>query len=80
MNPFRIFCELGDPVHFTNTNNIIEPNTNRHKEVPGFEKYSTDKTTYKYNENNYPAKIIDGNNVFVYIYYLKCHETTRKKF
>jgi len=67
-NPYRIFSMLGSPGLWTNTNNIIETSVTRHSEVPGFDKYSTSKTTYKYNNNGYPIKEITENSEFEYNY------------
>lgn len=67
-NPFKIFNELGNPGLYTNSNNIIETNLIRHEEIPGFEKYSTSTTSYEYNRNNYPIKIITENSEYEYRY------------
>jgi len=67
-NPFKIFNELGYPGLYTNSNNIIETNLTRHEEIPGFEKYSTSTTSYEYNRNDYPIKVITGNSEYEYRY------------
>lgn len=67
-NPFKIFNELGNPGLYTNSNNIIETNLIRHEEIPGFEKYSTSTTSYEYNRNNYPIKVITENSEYEYRY------------
>jgi len=67
-NPFKIFSKLGSPGMLSNVNNIIESSLIRHNEVPGFDKYSTSKTTYKYNSNGYPIKAIYGDSVEEYSY------------
>ncbi|MFB6343524.1 hypothetical protein ACE1ET_17500 [Saccharicrinis sp. FJH62] len=67
-NPFKILNELGSPGLFTNSNNIIETNLIRHEEVPGFEKYSTSTTSYEYNQNDYPIKVITENSEYEYRY------------
>lgn len=67
-NPFRIFNELGNPGLYTNANNIIETNLIRHEEIPGFEKNSTSTTSYEYNQNDYPIKVITGNSEYEYRY------------
>lgn len=67
-NPFIIFNELGNPGLYTNQNNIIETNTIRHEETLGFDKNSTSITSYEYNRNNYPIKVISGNSEYEYRY------------
>ena len=67
-NPFKIFNELGNPGLNTNSNNIIETNLTRHEEIPGFEKYSTSTTSYEYNRNDYPIKVITENSEYEYRY------------
>jgi len=67
-NPFRIFSMTGNPGIFTNFNNIIETRVIRHSDVPGFDKYSTEKRNYKYNSNGYPIKEITENSEFEYNY------------
>ncbi|MFC0876975.1 hypothetical protein ACE01N_10280 [Saccharicrinis sp. FJH2] len=67
-NPFKILNELGSPGLFTNSNNIIETNLIRHEEVPGFEKYSTSTTSYEYNQNDYPIKVLTENSEYEYRY------------
>ena len=68
LNPFRIFSRLSSPGLYTNVNNIIETSVTRHMDVPGFDKYSTSKTTYQYNEIGYPVKAIYGDSVEEYQY------------
>lgn len=67
-NPFKIFNELGNPGLYTNSNNIIETNLIRHEETPGFDKNSTSNTSYEYNRNNYPIKVITGDSEYEYKY------------
>ena len=67
-NPFKIFNKLGNPGLYTNSNNIIETNLIRHEEIPGFEKYSTSTTSYEYNRNDYPIKVITENSGYEYRY------------
>ena len=67
-NPFRIFNELGNPGLYTNSNNIIETNLIRHEEIPGFDKNSTSSTSYEYNRNNYPTKVLTENSEYEYRY------------
>lgn len=67
-NPFIIFNALGNPGLYTNQNNVIETNTIRHEETPGFDKNSTSKTSYEYNRNNYPTKVIADNSEYEYKY------------
>lgn len=67
-NPFLIFNELGNPGLKTNQNNVIEVITIRHEETPGFDKNSTSKTSYEYNRNNYPTKVITENSEYEYKY------------
>lgn len=68
-NPFRIFNETGDPGLYTNPNNVIETTTVRFIHVPGFEEPTISKTSYEYNHNDYPVKVIDGpESVWEYIY------------
>ena len=59
-NPFRIFCMTGSPGTYTNINNVIKTRcTYTHTlGVPGVYSYSNSTTTYQYNKNGYPAKII----------------------
>lgn len=63
-NPFIIFEALGIPGLYTNTNNIIETNSI----FPRIDKYSTSVTTYEYNQNNYPVKVISENDEYGYTY------------
>ena len=67
-NPYQIFSMTGYPGMNTNANNIIETNLTRHYETPGFDKYSTSKNTYQYNENGYPVKVNENGNEFEYNY------------
>jgi hypothetical protein len=67
-NPFAIFKELGNPGLYTNANNVIESNSISYFVTPGKTNYSTSKTTYLYNRNNYPVKVIDENSEFEYRY------------
>ncbi len=67
-NPFVIFNELGNPGLYTNQNNVIETNTIRHEETPGFDKNSTSRISYEYNRNNYPTKVITENSEYEYKY------------
>mgnify|MGYP000915475293 CR=1 FL=1 len=67
-NPFIIFNQLGNPGLYTNQNNVIEVNTIRHEETPGLEKNSTSTTSYEYNRNNYPTKVITENSEYEYRY------------
>lgn len=67
-NPFIIFNELGTPGLYTNRNNVIVVNTISHEENPGFEKNSTITTTYEYNKNNYPTKVVTENSEYEYKY------------
>ncbi len=67
-NPFIIFNQLGNPGLYTNQNNVIEVNTVRHEETPGLEKNSTSITSYEYNRNNYPTKVITENSEYEYRY------------
>jgi len=68
-NPFTVFKALGNPGLYTNTNNIIETNSILHEDVPGIDKYRTGKTTYEYNQENYPVKVISENSEYEYKYY-----------
>lgn len=56
-NPFKIYKYLGHPGLYTNTNNIIESNSVLYENVPGIEKFTTSKTTYKYNTKGYPITV-----------------------
>ena len=67
-NPFTIFKALGNPGLYTNTNNVIETNSILHEDTPGIDKYSTSKTTYEYNQENYPVKVISENSEYEYRY------------
>lgn len=58
-NPFRIYMEAGDPGLYTNINNVIETTNITYIEVPGFDKPTTSKTSYQYNSNGYPIKVMD---------------------
>ncbi|OFY44196.1 MAG: hypothetical protein A2X18_00875 [Bacteroidetes bacterium GWF2_40_14] len=64
-NPFKIYKDFGHPGIYSNTNNIIETNSILHEEVPGIDKFSTSRTTYKYNHKDYPISV---NNAEEYIY------------
>jgi len=48
---------VGHPGLYTNTNNIIESNSVLYENVPGVEKFTTSKATYKYNAKGYPIKV-----------------------
>jgi len=67
-NPFIIFNELGNPGLYTNQNNVIEEKTIRHEETTGFDKNSTSKTSYEYNRNSFPTKVITENSEYEYKY------------
>jgi hypothetical protein len=67
-NPFVIFKELGNPGLFTNTNNVIESNSISYVLTSGLTNYSTSRTTYEYNRNNYPVKAIGENSEYEYKY------------
>ena len=67
-NPYHIFSMLGSPGLHANANNIIETNVIRHHDIPGFDKQSSSKTVYEYNENGYPIKEITQNGEFEYNY------------
>jgi hypothetical protein len=67
-NPFKIFSELGNPGLYTNPNSIIETITIRHEDIPGFDRMSASSTSYEYNQNNYPIKVITGNSEYKYKY------------
>jgi hypothetical protein len=56
-NPFKIYKELGLPGLYSNTNNIIESNSVLYEDVPGIDKFSTSKTTYEYNNKDFPIKV-----------------------
>lgn len=56
-NPFKIYKNLGYPGIYTNTNNIIESNSDLYEDVPGIAKFTTSKTTYEYNKIGYPIKV-----------------------
>jgi hypothetical protein len=68
-NPFQIFSQAGSPGSCMNVNNIIETNhTNTYTlGVPGVYSYSNSTTTYEYNKDGYPAKII-GEGEVIYKY------------
>ena len=57
-NPFRILSIVGHPGFYTNVNNIIETSSILYLDVPGIDKYSSSKQTYKYNTKGYPVKLI----------------------
>ena len=67
-NPYRILRMLGNPGLWSNANNIIEVNTTRYRDIPGIDKYSSSKNTYKYNKNGYPIKVIEDSSEFEYKY------------
>jgi len=67
-NPFQIFSMSGSPGMYTNVNNIIETSSTRHYEVPGFDKYQTEKRSYEYNKNGYPVKEITEDGKWEYKY------------
>ena len=67
-NPYHIFSMLGSPGLWSNVNNIIETRTTMYLDAPGVNKYSTSKTTYQYNSNDYPEKAIYGDSVEEYKY------------
>ena len=67
-NPYLILRKSGSPGMFTNVNNIIETNTIRYHDIPGIDKQSSGKTTYKYNKKGYPIKEITEDSVFGYNY------------
>lgn len=67
-NPFKIYSGSGRPGLYTNTNNIIETNSNLFIEVPGMEKNSTSKTEYEYNIDGFPVKVITENSIYEYTY------------
>ena len=64
-NPFRIYKDIGLPGLWTNTNNIIESNSVLYEDTPGIDKFSTSKTTYEYNNKDFPIKV---NNSYEYRY------------
>lgn len=64
-NPFKIYKDFGRPGIYSNTNNIVETNSILYEEVPGIDKFSTSKTTYKYNHKGYPISV---NNAEEYTY------------
>ncbi|NOU59656.1 hypothetical protein [Marinifilum caeruleilacunae] len=65
-NPFRIYEALAYPGLYSNTNNIIETRFISHQEVPP--NIETSTSTYEYNENGYPVKVISENSEFEYQY------------
>lgn len=67
-NPFIIFNQLGNPGLYTNQNNVIEVNTIRHEDTPGLEKNSTSTTSYEYNVNSYPTKVVTIDGEYEYRY------------
>lgn len=68
-NPFQIYKETGDPGLYTNPNNIIESTSTTYVEVPGMNNPTTTKTTYEYNSNGYPIKVMDeSGSQWEYIY------------
>ena len=67
-NPFRIFKDTGSPGLYTNMNNVIETNSTLYLDVPGIDKYTTNTTSYEYNEKGYPVKEISGTSVYEYRY------------
>jgi hypothetical protein len=64
-NPFIIFKDLGQPGLYSNTNNIIETSSVLYENVPGIDKFSTSKTTYKYNDKSFPIRV-DGAEEYKY--------------
>ena len=67
-NPFKIFIALGNPGLDSNANNVIETNSILHEETPGIDKYSTSKTSYKYDLRGYPIKVFSGDGEYEYKY------------
>ena len=67
-NPFTIFKETGNPGLDTNPNNIIETNSVSYYDIPGIGRSSTSKTSYIYNSNDYPIKVITESGVWEYTY------------
>ena len=65
-NPYR--KASSSPGMYSNANNIIEINVIRHHDTSGFDKESSSKTVYDYNENGYPIKEITENGKFEYNY------------
>jgi hypothetical protein len=67
-NPFRIFKELGYPGLNTNQNNVIEVNTILYEVTSTFDKNSTRTTSYKYDRNNCPIKVMSEKSEHEYRY------------
>lgn len=68
-NPFRIYIDKGEPGLYTNPNNIIETTSISYVEIPGLDTPSTSKTSYQYNTNGDPIKVIvDSGSQCEYIY------------
>lgn len=69
INPFQIYKETGDPGLYTNPNNIIETTSTTYVEVRGMNNPTTSKTSYEYNSNGYPVKVMDeSGSQWEYIY------------
>ena len=67
-NPFVIFMALGNPGLYSNTNNVIEGSSILYEDAPGIPRNSTSKTSYKYNLNDYPVKVIRESDEYEYTY------------
>jgi hypothetical protein len=67
-NPFTIFRYTGNPGLNSNPNNVIETRTIRHEQVPGFSDHSTSRTSYEYNLDDYPVKVIRADDFYEYRY------------
>ena len=67
-NPFTVFCPLGDPGLYSNPNNVIETRTVRYEQVPGSSDHSTSRTSYEYDLDGYPVKVIRADDFYEYRY------------
>jgi len=67
-NPFRFFSELGNPGLYTNTNNIVKVHTINHHDAPGIPEETITATSYDYNSDDYPVKVIRETDEYEYRY------------
>ncbi len=67
-NPFAIFRSTGRIGMTSNTNNIIEVHSKSYTNTPGIPDTSIGKTSYEYNPDGYPVKVIRENDSYEYRY------------
>jgi hypothetical protein len=67
-NPFTIFRSIGDPGLYTNTNNIVKVHSVNHGNTPGIPEETISETSYEYNSDDYPVKVIRESDEYEYRY------------